>query len=142
MQSSSTLMRISGLISEVKKSPLINDYENIVYTEDRAQAKRDVGKKVWFIPNTFVRGLRISTIPGKLDYYYYSHLNSIRDRQQKTYRFLSRLCLLRGVGVKRNLLKLVNFQTKVCCFKLLLEGKLAVTETVNNLLESFEKQMT
>ena len=92
MQSSSTLMRISGLISEVKKSPLINDYENIVYTEDRAQAKRDVGKKVWFIPNTFVRGLRISTISGKLDYYYYSHLNSIRDRQQKTFRFLSRLC--------------------------------------------------
>ena len=91
MQSSSTLMRISGLISEVKKSPLINDSENIAYTEDRVQAKRDVGKQVWFIPNTFVRGLRISAISGKLDYYY-SHLNSIRDRQQKTFTFLSRLC--------------------------------------------------
>ena len=42
----------------------------------------------------------------------------VRDRRQKTFGFLSRLCLLGGEGVKTNLLKIVNFQTKVCCFKL------------------------
>ena len=43
---------------------------------------------------------------------------SFRDRLQKKFGFLSRLCLLRGEGVKINRLKIVNFQTKVCCFKL------------------------
>ena len=41
-----------------------------------------------------------------------------RDRRQKTSGFLSRLCLLRGGGGQDKSAKIVNFQTKVCCFKL------------------------
>ena len=38
MQSSSTFIRISGLIPEVKKSALINYYENIIaYSEESEQ---------------------------------------------------------------------------------------------------------
>ena len=38
MQSSSTFIRMSGLIPEVKMSALINDYENIiVYSEESEQ---------------------------------------------------------------------------------------------------------
>ena len=38
MQSSSTFIRLSGLIPEVKKSALINDYENIIaYWEEFEQ---------------------------------------------------------------------------------------------------------
>ena len=39
MQSSSTFMRISGPIMEVKKSAVINDWENISYWEEREQSK-------------------------------------------------------------------------------------------------------
>ena len=38
MQSSGTFIRISGLIPEVKKSALINDYKNIIaYSEESKQ---------------------------------------------------------------------------------------------------------
>ena len=40
-------------------------------------------------------------------------LGMVRDHRQKTFGFLSRHCLLRGEGVKTNLLKNVNFQMKV-----------------------------
>ena len=40
MQSLSTFIRISGLIPEVKKYALINDYENIIaYSEESEQSK-------------------------------------------------------------------------------------------------------
>ena len=39
MQSSSTFMRISGPIMEVKKSAVINDWENISYWEEPEQSK-------------------------------------------------------------------------------------------------------
>ena len=39
MQSSSTFIRISGPIPEVKKSALINDYENIAYSEESVQSE-------------------------------------------------------------------------------------------------------
>ena len=42
---------------------------------------------------------------------------TLKGLSTKTFRFLSRLCLLRGEGVKTNLLKMVNFKMKVC-FKL------------------------
>ena len=39
MQSSSTFIKISGAITEVKKSALINDYGNIVvYSEESEQS--------------------------------------------------------------------------------------------------------
>ena len=37
MQSSSTFIRISGPIPEVKKSTLINDYENIITYSDESE---------------------------------------------------------------------------------------------------------
>ena len=40
MQSSSTFIRTSGSILKVKKSPLINDYENIIaYSEESEQSE-------------------------------------------------------------------------------------------------------
>ena len=40
MQSSSTFIRISGPILEVKKSLLINDYENVIaYSEESKQSE-------------------------------------------------------------------------------------------------------
>ena len=40
MQSSSTFIRISGPIAEVKKSALINNYENIIaYSEESEQSE-------------------------------------------------------------------------------------------------------
>ena len=37
MESSSAFIRISGLIREVKKSALINDYENIIAYSDESE---------------------------------------------------------------------------------------------------------
>ena len=39
MESSSTFIRISGLIREVKKSALINDYENIIAYSDESEQR-------------------------------------------------------------------------------------------------------
>ena len=39
---------------------------------------------------------------------------AVRDRQQKSFEFLRRLCLLRGEVFKTNLLKIADFQTNVC----------------------------
>ena len=63
MQSSSTFIRISGPILEVKKSALINDWENIAL--GRIRAKRGVGKQLWFVPNT-VWGTGKSHNPRKI----------------------------------------------------------------------------
>ena len=41
MQSSSTFMTISGPIMEVKKSAVINDWENISYWEEPEQSKEN-----------------------------------------------------------------------------------------------------
>ena len=39
MQSSSTLIRIAGPVTEVKKSAVINDWKNISYWEEPEQSK-------------------------------------------------------------------------------------------------------
>ena len=44
MQSLSTSTRISGPIPGVKKSAVINDYENIVYSDESEQDKVQVSK--------------------------------------------------------------------------------------------------
>ena len=52
-------------------------------------------------------------------YFLQSVILALRDRRQKNFSFLSRLCLLRGAGGQdKYLRKIDNFQTKVCCFKL------------------------
>ena len=49
MQSSSSFIRIAGPITEVKKSAVISDWENISYWEEPEQG---IGEQVLFVPNT------------------------------------------------------------------------------------------
>ena len=53
MQSSSTFIRISGPVPEVKSSTLINDYEKYHCMCRRVQAKQRVGEKAWFVSTKF-----------------------------------------------------------------------------------------
>ena len=69
MQSSSTFIRISGLIPEVKKSALINYYENIIaYSEESEQTEMQANKCGLF--QIHLEGLRGSVTSEKFDYFY------------------------------------------------------------------------
>ena len=72
MQSSSTFIRISGPIPEVKKSTLIYDYEYYRIL-GKVRTKRGIDEQVWFVPNT-LEGLRVGATPEKLGYFH-SHLS-------------------------------------------------------------------
>ena len=73
VQSSTTFIRISGPIAEVKKFALINDYENIIaYSEESEQSEVYANKCGLF--QIHLGGLKISATSGKFDYFY-SHLN-------------------------------------------------------------------
>ena len=60
-------------IAEVKQSPLINDYENIIaYSEESKQSEVYANKCCLF--QIHLRVLEISATSGKFDYFY-SHLS-------------------------------------------------------------------
>ena len=69
MQSLSTSTRISGPIPGVKKSTVINDYENIAYSDESEQGKVQVNKCNLFLG--LLVGLRHSTTSGKFGYFWY-----------------------------------------------------------------------
>ena len=73
MQSSSTFIRISGPIPEVKKSTLIIDYEKYHCIFGRVRAKRGVGEQLWFV-SIHLGGLRVGANHEKFGYFY-SHLS-------------------------------------------------------------------
>ena len=71
-QSSSTFIRISGIIPEVKKLALINSYENIIaYSEESEQIEVLPNKGGLF--QIYLGDLRVSATSGKFDYSY-THL--------------------------------------------------------------------
>ena len=82
IQSSSTFIKLSGPISEVKeKSAIINDWENIIaYWEGRIQAKRDVGEQVWFVTNTVCGSGGSTTLEKFCNFYYYLSLETVFPR--------------------------------------------------------------
>ena len=69
MQSSSTFIRISGLIPEVKKSPLINDYEFILACwEESKQSQVYMNKCGLF--QIHLGGLTVGATSGKFGCFY------------------------------------------------------------------------
>ena len=67
------MIRISEPITEVKKSALINDCENIIaYSEEFQQSEVYANKCDLF--QIHLGGLRINATSGKFDYFHY-HLN-------------------------------------------------------------------
>ena len=68
MQSLSTFIRISGPIPGVKKSALINDYENIACSEESEQSEVLVNQCDLF--QRHLAGLRVSATTGKFGYFY------------------------------------------------------------------------
>ena len=69
MQSLSTSTRISGPIPGVKKSTVINDYENIAYSDESEQGKVQVNK--WDLFLGLLVGLRHSTTSEKFGYFWH-----------------------------------------------------------------------
>ena len=69
IQSSSTFIRISGPVLEVKKSSLINDYENIIGYSEESKQNEVLMNKCGLFPIHLV-GLRISVTSGKFGYFY------------------------------------------------------------------------
>ena len=69
MESLSTSTRISRPIPAVKKSTVINDYENIAYSDESEQGKVQVNKCDLLLG--LLVSLRHSTTSGKIGYFWH-----------------------------------------------------------------------